>query len=92
MASSGKCEIRYLVVDTRNWLPGRKVLISPRWLAGPIDWADRTVKVFMTKVQIENSPLFDPEAPVNREFEVRLYDFYGRPGYWLRPQETQEKQ
>lgn len=85
-------EIRYLVVDTRNWLPGRKVLISPQWLVGPIDWAERTVKVFMTKLQIENSPLFDPEAPVNREYEVRLYDFYGRPGYWLRPQETLEKQ
>ena len=26
-------------------------------------------------------PLFDSEAQVNREYEVRLYDFCGRPGY-----------
>ena len=25
-------EIRYMVVDARNWLPGKKVLIAPRWI------------------------------------------------------------
>ncbi|PIR25273.1 MAG: photosystem reaction center subunit H [Deltaproteobacteria bacterium CG_4_10_14_0_2_um_filter_43_8] len=24
--------IRYIVVDTRNWLPGKKVLIAPAWI------------------------------------------------------------
>ena len=24
--------IRYLVIDTRSWWPGKKVLISPRWI------------------------------------------------------------
>jgi hypothetical protein len=27
-------EIRYMVVDIRNWLPGKKVLIAPRGLSG----------------------------------------------------------
>lgn len=75
-------EIRYLVVDTRNWLPGRKVLIAPRWFVGPISWSERKVKVFMTQASIRNSPEYDPKAPINREYEIRLYDYYGRPGYW----------
>jgi hypothetical protein len=73
--------IRYMVVDTRNWLPGRKVLISPTWI-DDMDWAGRTVRVHMTREAIENSPEFDPTAPVNREYEERLHDFYGRPLYW----------
>jgi hypothetical protein len=25
---------------------------------------------------------FDPAVPVNRAYELRLYDYYGRPKYW----------
>ena len=24
--------IRYIIIDTRNWWPGKKVLISPKWI------------------------------------------------------------
>lgn len=77
--------IRYLVVDTRDWLGGRKVLVSPEWITGPIRWADRTVKLIMTGENIKNSPEFDPGAPVSREYESKLYDFYGHPKYWAKP-------
>jgi uncharacterized protein YrrD len=30
-----ECKVRYLVVDTGNWLPGRKVLIAPEALSKP---------------------------------------------------------
>ncbi|MBK9166200.1 MAG: PRC-barrel domain-containing protein [Bryobacterales bacterium] len=73
--------IRYLVVDTRNWLPGRKVLVAPRWVQS-IDWGDRLVHVRLHREDIKNSPEFDPNEPVNREYEARLYDYYGRPRYW----------
>jgi hypothetical protein len=73
--------IRYLVIDTRNWLPGRKVLVSPAW-AEEVNWAERKVHVGLGREAIENSPEFDPSLPVNREYEVRLYDYYGRPKYW----------
>jgi stress response protein YsnF len=33
----------------------------------------------LTSDQIENSPEYDPALPVNREYEVRSYDFYVRP-------------
>jgi hypothetical protein len=73
--------IGYMVVDTRNWLPGRKVLVAPAWI-NSIDWSEGKVGVALTREQVKNSPEYDPSAPVNREHEARLYDFYGRPKYW----------
>jgi hypothetical protein len=73
--------IRYMVVDTRNWLPGRKVLLSPGWI-DKVDWADEQVHVDLTREAVKDSPEFNPNAPVNREYEARLYDYYGRPKYW----------
>lgn len=74
--------IRYLVVDTRNWLPGgKKVLVSPDWVEA-VDWVEGSVSVPLDVDSVKNSPEFDPRAPVNREYEATLYDFYGRPYYW----------
>ena len=73
--------IRYVVIDTRNWLPGRQVLISPSWVR-EVDWGLRKVSVDMTKQQVKDSPEYDPKMPINREYEARLYDFYGRTRYW----------
>ncbi len=73
--------IRYVAIDTRNWLPGRKVLISPHWLE-TISWHDRLAHVSMTKDAIRSSPEYDPEEPVNRDYEQNLHDYYGRPAYW----------
>src|SRR4051794_15389903 len=34
LVDSNGWAVRYMIADTRNWLPGKKVLISPRWLRG----------------------------------------------------------
>lgn len=73
--------LRYAVVDTRDFLPGRKVLIAVPWIER-VDWHGARVHIDLMRGRIENSPEFDPEAPVNREYEERLYDYYGRPRYW----------
>ena len=73
--------LRYMVVDTRNWLPGRKILVSPGWI-NAIEWADEKVEVGLTRKAIRNGPEYNPSEPVNREYEAVLYDFYGRPHYW----------
>lgn len=75
--------IRYMVVDTRNWLPGRKVLVSPQWIAS-ISWIEGQVRVDLTQETIKNSPEYDSHAPVNRDYEAQLYDYLGRPAYWQR--------
>jgi hypothetical protein len=79
--------IRYMIVDTRKWLHwlpgGKKVLIAPTWI-DRIDWAEATVYVDLTRDQVKDSPEFDPSTPVNREYEVLLHDYYGRPKYWTK--------
>jgi len=74
--------IRYMVVDIRTWLIFlRKVLISPGWIER-VSWPDLKFFVNLPKKTIKNSPKYNPYAPVNRQFEERLYDYYGRPRYW----------
>jgi sporulation protein YlmC with PRC-barrel domain len=73
--------LRYLVVDTRNWLPGRKVLVYPAWIE-EVNWYDRSVRVGLQRGQIESSPGFRDPKDVTREYEAMLFDHYGRPGYW----------
>ena len=74
--------IRYLVADTRKWLPGKKVLIPLIWIVS-ISWAEKTVGVDVTRDKVKDSPEFDPSLPINREQEDVLYDYYGRQKYWL---------
>jgi sporulation protein YlmC with PRC-barrel domain len=75
-------EIRYLVVDTRKWLHGKQVLLSPKWIQ-EIKWLESNVYVDLSREAVRNSPKYDPFSPVNREYEIRLYDYYGRPKYWM---------
>jgi hypothetical protein len=74
--------IRYLLVDTRDWLPGKQVLVSREWLQA-IDWARSQARVGLTRQEIKSSPEYDPDVPVARSYEVELYEHYGVPGYWL---------
>ena len=57
--------VRYLVADTRKWLPGRRVLISPLALGEP-DWGTRELAVHLTPPQIEQSPPISADEPVSR--------------------------
>lgn len=88
----GSWTIRYLVVDTRKWLPGKRVAVSPDWVER-VDWPEAAVHVDLPKRRIEESPAFDPSEPFNRETEEVLYDFYGRPKYWSEssPRERQDQ-
>ena len=70
--------VRFMVVDTHRWLPGRKVLIAVEWIR-EIDWSERKVRVDVARERIRESPPFDPEAPIDRAYEEALYDFHGRP-------------
>jgi hypothetical protein len=79
IADDGSWSIRWLVVALAGgwWLP-KRVLVGTRWI-GSVSWSDRAVRLKLSRDQVEKSPEFDPAAAVNREYEVRLYDYYGRP-------------
>ncbi|MBN1837754.1 MAG: PRC-barrel domain-containing protein [Spirochaetales bacterium] len=72
---------RYLVVDTRNWLPGRKVLVHPAWIE-EVSWYDQRVRVDLERERIRSSPEFHEPEDVTRDYEALLFDHYGRSGYW----------
>jgi uncharacterized protein YrrD len=74
--------IRYLVIDTRNWLPGKKVLVSPLWI-DRVSWHDSKVFANLLREDIVQSPEYTDWSILTREFEVDLYQHYKRQGYWV---------
>lgn len=71
-----KWNICYFVVDTHNWLAGRKVLILPRWIIR-IGWDENMVYVNLSKEKIESSPEFDFSQPIERNYEIKFLNHYG---------------
>ena len=49
-----------------------------------MSWTDSKVYVELSRETIKNGPEYI--EPVTREYEIRLYDYYGRPAYWLQGQ------
>jgi hypothetical protein len=82
--------IRYLEVDTQNWWPGKKVLVSPQWITR-VSWADARVYVDLNRETIQNGPEWIESIPVTREYEHRLYDYYARSPYWAPPASQQSR-
>jgi hypothetical protein len=78
--------VRYLVVDTRNWLPGKRVLMAPQWIR-EISWERSRVVVGLTTDAIRNAPEFEDVNAITREYEERLYRHYRHEGYWARKRE-----
>jgi hypothetical protein len=77
----GSWMVRWLVVDTGNWLSGRKVLLPPVALGHP-DPTGHEFPVRLTKQQVKDSPEIDTDLPVSRQMETSMYDYYGWSPYW----------
>jgi hypothetical protein len=74
--------IRYLVIDTGNWLPSRKVLVPPLWM-DHLSWNEKKAHVSLERDLIRDAPKYDPSRPILRSYEMHLFGYYGRPGYWV---------
>ncbi|UOQ95192.1 PRC-barrel domain-containing protein [Halobacillus shinanisalinarum] len=74
-------KIRYLIVDTKNWQSGKKVLIAPAWISD-VRWSEKRVFVSLDQKKVENAPEYDPDAPISRAYEEKLYSAYGKKPYW----------
>ena len=74
--------IRYIEVATRNWWPGKKVLVSPGWIER-VSWEDRKVYTGLKRETIQAAPEYLETMPITRDYEERLYAHYGVPPYWL---------
>lgn len=73
--------VRWVVVDTGNWLPGRKVLL-PLSALGRLDENGSEFAVNLTMQQVKDSPKSDTDRPVSRQNEIDIYDYYGWQPYW----------
>jgi len=73
--------VRWLVVDTGNWLSGRKVLL-PTSAMDHLDTDKEECSIKLTKKQIEESPTVDTDQPVSRQMETDVYGYYGYSPYW----------
>lgn len=74
--------IRYLVVATRNWWPGKKVLVSPQWIER-VSWDESKVFVNLSRETIKQSPEYTEESLLTRDYEIGLHGHYNRQGYWV---------
>jgi hypothetical protein len=74
--------IRYLVIDTKNWWPGKNVLVSPHWIER-VSWKESKVFVNLSRETIKQSPEYTEESLLTRDYETKLYRHYNRHEYWL---------
>jgi len=71
--------VRYFIVDTGHWLPGKLVQLAPHAVVD-IDWVERRINVNVTREQVNSAPAWDPLAIIDAISEQRLHRHFGWPG------------
>lgn len=74
-------EIRYVIIDTRNWWPGKRILIRPQWIKR-VRWKSRKIEVNLTRELVAESPKWNPYQPISRRYELELHQHYDCAPYW----------
>lgn len=69
--------VRYVEADTKNWLPGKKVLVQTGRIQ-KIDWPSRSVTMSLRRHAIESAPAYDPSMLITPEYEIQLFKHYGK--------------
>lgn len=77
-------DIRYLVLNTGNWLIGRAVLLSTRHLSG-FDANAQKLDIDLSMADFEASPELKSTTELTRAFEERLFKHFGWGPYWPAP-------
>jgi hypothetical protein len=70
------------VLDTGHWWSGKSVLVS-RHAVKEISWADREIRVDITRPQIKASPSWSALGDVDKDYDYEkdLHDHYDWPGH-----------
>jgi hypothetical protein len=80
LADDSDWEIRYLVIATRNWWPGKVVQLSP-YAVKAVDWFGERIDMNVSREQIRSAPEWDPAALADEAREDELHRHFGWPGY-----------
>ena len=76
--------VRYLLVDTRNWWPGKKVLV-PLSHIRDIDWTHSRLHVDLAREEIKAGPEFDDARPTAEDYTDRIDAHYRQYRAPVRP-------
>jgi hypothetical protein len=68
--------IDYLVVETKNWWPGKKVMVSPRSVR-EINLIYKFINVDVDRQEIIDSKLYDSSKPINPDSDKLFHYYYG---------------
>ena len=74
LIEDGDWSIHYLVVDTKNWWPGNKVLVSPLAVQS-IQWMDRLVNLGANRQTVKDSAVYDPSTTVDPIYEKHVHKY-----------------
>jgi hypothetical protein len=80
LADDANWEIRYLVIATRNWWPGKVVQLAP-YAVKDIDWFGEHIDMNVSRDQVRSAPAWDPLALADEASEGELHRHFGWPGY-----------
>ena len=80
LADDTNWEIRYFVIATRNWWPGKVVQLSP-YAVKDIDWFGQHINMNVTRDQVRSAPAWDPLAMMDEASEDEFHRHFGWPGY-----------
>ncbi len=78
LLEDGDWSLHYLVVDTQNWWPGKRVLISPRSVRS-MGWAERRVNLDIDRQTILDSPDYAGSTAIDRADEYQVSRLSRRP-------------
>jgi hypothetical protein len=71
IVDDGDWRIRLVTVDTKNWLPGERVVMPPSAI-GEIDWVGELIYVKESRDKVKSSPPYNPgmteDGPFNDDF------------------------
>lgn len=70
-------EISYLIIDTKNWWPGKKILISPKWI-DHVSWNESKVFVNLLRETIKQAPEYTEVSLITSDYENKLHKYYNQ--------------
>ena len=56
--------VRWMVVDTKSWKPGREVLVPPEWVE-TVSWSEKRIHVRVSRQKVKTSQRVDRASHVS---------------------------
>ncbi len=76
--------VRYMVVDTGRWIPGRRMLISPQAVESAISDPGK-LRIGAPLDELKHAPGADADPPVAKQQRMVQAQAFGPPYYWSHP-------